>query len=54
MGEAGALKVAELIQTNTNIRTLGLTGNKQVPITGWLAIADALRKNTHILRSVES
>ena len=49
MTEKGAVNVADLISANTNIRTLGLTGNKNIGITGWLAIADALRNNTRIL-----
>ena len=45
MSETGAEKLAKLIEANTNIVTLNLTGNKTVGMAGWLAVADALKIN---------
>ena len=48
MTDTGAEKLATLIEANTGIQTLSLTGNKSVGVSGWLAVADALRSNTVI------
>lgn len=51
MTSAGATKLAKLIAANTAIQTLNLTGNKGVGLSGWQAIADALRHN-HVIRTL--
>ena len=45
MTEAGAKRLGELIEANTGLQTLSLTGNKTLSLQGWQAIGDSLKYN---------
>ena len=48
MRDGGALEVARLIELNTNISSLSLTGSTEIGIIGWSAIGRALSVNDKI------